>query len=59
MIMVSESGSFTRAADRLGVTQAAVSQHIQRLEAEFGTLLIRRPRQIDLTPTGKKLLAFV
>ncbi len=58
LIMVAECGSFTRAAERLGITQAAVSQHIQRLEAEFGSVLIRRPRKMELTPTGQKLLAY-
>ena len=50
-----ETGNFTRAAIRLGLTQAAVSQHIGRLEDELGPLLIRRPRQIELTPAGAAL----
>ncbi|UVW28514.1 LysR family transcriptional regulator [Massilia sp. H6] len=54
---VAEAGSFTRAAEQLGLTQAAVSQHISRLEDEFGPLLLRRPRQLDLTPAGHALLA--
>ncbi|MGL6265540.1 helix-turn-helix domain-containing protein [Aeromonas jandaei] len=33
LVVVHETGSFTRAADRLDLTQAAVSQHISRLEA--------------------------
>lgn len=41
---VVEAGSFTRAADKLGLTQAAVSQHIGHLEDACGALLIRRPR---------------
>lgn len=52
------SGSFTGAATRLGVTQAAISQHIGRLEDELGPLLIRRPRQIELTPAGRALLDY-
>lgn len=58
LIAVAELGSFTRAAARLDLTQAAVSQHLQRLEAEFGELLIRRPRHIELTPRGQNLLAY-
>ena len=42
--------SFTRAAERLDLTQAAVSQHVQRLEERLGPLLIRRPRKLELTP---------
>ncbi|EHK64630.1 LysR family transcriptional regulator [Achromobacter arsenitoxydans] len=53
-----DTGSFTRAAIRLGLTQAAVSQHVGHLEDEFGPLLIRRPRQIELTPAGAALLDY-
>ena len=54
---VAEAGSFTRAAERLGLTQAAVSQHVAGLEDEFGPLLLRRPRRLDLTPAGRALLS--
>lgn len=53
-----ELGGFTRAAQRLDLTQAAVSQHIRALEARFGPLLIRRPRQIEVTPAGRALLDY-
>ncbi|MGL6414927.1 LysR family transcriptional regulator [Aeromonas veronii] len=33
----------------MDLTQAAVSQHISRLEAEFGPLLLRKPRLLELT----------
>ncbi|MFC0134588.1 LysR family transcriptional regulator [Massilia eurypsychrophila] len=56
LVAVCESGSFTRAAALLDLTQAAVSQHLQRLEAECGPLLIRRTRQLELTPAGVKVL---
>lgn len=55
---VVEHGSFTRAAEQLNLTQAAVSQHVQRLEERLGLLLIRRPRQIELTPAGAALLDY-
>ncbi|MFR0690559.1 LysR family transcriptional regulator [Enterobacterales bacterium AE_CKDN230030158-1A_HGKHYDSX7] len=55
---LAELHSFTRSADRLGLTQAAVSQHIRHLEAQLGPLLIRRPRQIELTPAGQSLLRY-
>ena len=54
-----EQGNFTRAAERLDLTQAAVSQHIQRLEAELGLLFIRRPRRLELTPAGHALLDYL
>ncbi|SDV46025.1 LysR family transcriptional regulator [Chitinasiproducens palmae] len=55
---LAEQGSFTRAADRLGLTQAAVSQHIRHLEEQFGPLLIRRARGIELTPAGTAMLSY-
>lgn len=51
-------GNFTRTADELGLTQAAVSQHIRRLEDQLGPLLIRRARQTELTPAGQALLEY-
>ncbi len=50
--------SFTRAAERLDLTQAAVSQHLRQLESRLGPLLIRRPRGIELTPAGEALLDY-
>lgn len=45
--------SFTRAADELGMTQAAVSYQIRLLEERLGTpLFLRKPREITLTETG-------
>ncbi len=52
------TGSFTRAAEKLGLTQAAVSQHLGHLEDALGPLLIRRPRSIELTPAGRSLLDY-
>ncbi len=53
-----ELGSFTRCAERLDLTQAAVSQHVKRLEERLGPLLIRRPRKLELTPAGRALLEY-
>jgi LysR family transcriptional regulator, glycine cleavage system transcriptional activator len=48
--------SFTRAADELGMTQAAVSYQIKVLEERIGApLFLRRPRQIALSEVGSKL----
>lgn len=55
---VVEHGGFTRAAERLDLTQAAVSQHVQRLEEHLGLLMVRRTRQIQLTPAGVALLDY-
>lgn len=49
-------GNFTRAAEELGMTQAAVSYQIRLLEERLGTpLFLRRPRQVVLTEAGQKL----
>ena len=48
--------SFTRAADELGVSQAAVSWQVKALEARLGQpLFIRRPREVVPTPSGERL----
>lgn len=49
-------GSFTKAGEELGMTQAAVSYQIRVLEDRIGTpLFVRRPRQVTLTETGQRL----
>jgi DNA-binding transcriptional LysR family regulator len=53
---VVQSGSFSAAAQRLYMTQPAVSQHIQDLEISLGTsLFIRGRRGVSLTSQGEKL----
>ena len=48
--------SFTKAAEELGMTQAAVSYQIKLLEERIGTpLFLRRARQVVLTETGARL----
>lgn len=50
------AGSFTRAAERLLVSQPAVSQQIRQLERELGlTLFQRLGRQVQLTEAGARL----
>lgn len=50
---VVEAGSFTAAADRLGVTKAVVSQQVARLERDFQTqLLTRTTRRVTATDAG-------
>src|SRR5918993_659633 len=48
--------SFTRAAEELGMTQAAVSYQIKSLEDRVGAaLFVRMPRNVSLTPAGQRL----
>ncbi|TNC72005.1 LysR substrate-binding domain-containing protein [Rubellimicrobium roseum] len=49
-------GSFTLAAAELGVTQAAVSRQIRRLEEDLNTpLFVRSHRRVELTARGQAL----
>lgn len=50
--------NFTRAAEQLNLTQAAVSQHIRQLETQYGELIIRNHRSIEFTPAGKAVLEY-
>ena len=51
--------SFTRAAERLGISQPAVSQHVRRLEQAAGRLLLRRDtRTVALTDNGEAMAGF-
>jgi LysR family glycine cleavage system transcriptional activator len=48
--------SFTRAAEELGVTQAAVSWQVKALERRLDQpLFLRLPREVALTPSGERL----
>lgn len=50
------SGSITRAADRLFITQPAVSLQIKALETQCGVLLFHRTKKtLQLTESGKRL----
>jgi len=52
--------SFTKAAEELAVTQAAVSYQIRQLEDHVGQKLFERlTRRLDLTPAGEELAAAV
>lgn len=49
-------GSFSRAGERLGITQSAVSQQVARLEAQLGAALLIREREgLRLTATGQDI----
>jgi len=57
LIVLSEQGSYTAAAARLGVSKAAMSQHIAELEQAVGVALVRRTtRSMRLTEAGQRLV---
>jgi len=55
-LAVAETGSFSRAAERIFLTQPAVSKRIAALEAQLGTRLFDRiGKRAHLTPAGTVL----
>jgi DNA-binding transcriptional LysR family regulator len=54
-LAVAEFGSFSRAADELGVTQPSVSAGVQRLERSVRGVLFERTRPVRLTSLGQEL----
>jgi DNA-binding transcriptional LysR family regulator len=56
-LAVEQMASFTLAAERLGLGQSTVSQHIRRLEADLGRKLVERDtHHVSLTADGEVLL---
>ena len=51
-----EEGGFERAAQRLSITQSAVSQRLRALEAQVGTVLIVRSRPLKPTAAGQLMI---
>lgn len=55
---VAREGSFTRAAERLFISQPAVTGHIKALEEHYQIALLRRTaRRVELTEEGTRLAA--
>ena len=56
-VAIVESGSFTRAGERVHLTQSTISQQMRRLEEQLGCpLLDRSGRTVVTTVAGEKLL---
>ncbi|WP_350313259.1 DNA-binding transcriptional regulator YafC [Dickeya fangzhongdai] len=54
-VSVVESGSFSRAAEQLGLANSAVSRAVKKLEMKLGvSLLNRTTRQLSLTEEGER-----
>ena len=57
LIVICEEGSISAAADRLNITQSAVSQNLKKLEEQLESqLVIRNTRPLELTPIGRYCL---
>lgn len=58
-VAISETGSFTRAADRVLRTPSAVSMQMKRLEEQLGRkLFVKQGRSVALTADGEALLGY-
>lgn len=57
-ITTAETGSFTKAAERVHRTQSAVSQQIAKLENFLGKSLFQRGKQLTLTTDGELFLGY-
>lgn len=59
LLKVHETGSYTRAAEKLSLTQPAVSKHVRQLEREFGVRIFERTGpKLRLTPEGKLIVRY-
>ena len=57
-VTTAQQGSFTAAAELLGLTKSAVGKSVSRLEARLGlTLFLRSTRRLSLTPDGEAFLS--
>ena len=58
-LAIVDSGSFTKAAERVHKTQSAVSMHVRRLEDQLGcALFVKQGRGARLTAEGERLIDF-
>ncbi len=53
---IASCGSFSRAAEQLGMSQPAVSMQLRQLETDLGAVLFERPQRQRLTDAGQDLL---
>ena len=59
LLKVAETGSFTRAAEQLSMTQPAVSQHVRALEAELGVRVFdRSSSELHITHEGEIVIKY-
>jgi DNA-binding transcriptional LysR family regulator len=58
LVFIAEEASFTKAAERVGRTQSAVTLQVQKLEALVGQPLVARSKggPVELTPQGRALV---
>lgn len=59
LLAIEETGSFTKAAEVLSLTQPAVSQQVKNLEQDFNIVIFdKRKKKLELTQEGELLLRY-
>lgn len=57
LIALSDCGTLSRAAERVHLTQSALSHQLRALESHYRTpMVVRRGRLLELTPAGERLV---
>jgi LysR family transcriptional regulator, carnitine catabolism transcriptional activator len=58
LVAAADLGSFSRAAEQIGISQPAFSEAIRRIEEELGVRLFNRTtRRLELTEDGRRIIA--
>ena len=58
LVALAETGTVSRAADRVHLTQSALSHQLKALESHYGTPVVKRHGQsVKLTESGQRLVA--
>src|SRR5258707_10447921 len=58
LIALAETGTVSRAAERVHLTQSALSHQLKALESHYGTAVVKRHGQtVKLTESGQRLVA--
>lgn len=57
-VAIAETGSFTKASQKVGRTQSAISQQVSKLEKSIDKTLFIRGSKVTLTPEGEIFLTF-
>lgn len=57
-LVVAEEMNFSKAAERLYISQQSLSYSIQRMEQEYGVTLFNRKPRLVLTPAGREMIKY-
>ena len=57
-VMIAEEGNITRVAEKEHISQQSLSNHIKKLENEFGVKLFDRTGALSLTYAGERVYSY-